>query len=527
MKAADLDSRHAHRNKVRSAMGTEMTKENLQTIAILGGGVAGWLSAATLATMLGKAVSITLIECAIDRPTPATPSCLPPLKALFSMLGLEEAKLLSVTQGTMKLGTEFVNWGALGNRYFHPHGTYGAEFDPVPLHHWWLKARADDGTTPDLRDLSLATALAQEGRFTPPAPDRRLIQATLDYAYQLDPVLLEGHLKQLSLTLGVTVVTADVSEVALKSNDGFVDALTLSNSQKISADFYLDCSGPSRQLISKALNVPFESWAQYLPCDTALQVRCQNGPEFAPSTRITQREAGWQWRATLQHETSIGHVFASQYLAEDDALATLMDNLDGRLIGEPASRQFENGRMKTPFHKNVLAIGDAAGFLEPLESTALHFVQSAVTRLLALWPTRTFEPSLIAAYNDVTATEWERARDFLILHYHATTRTDTPLWRACKDEAIPDSLAERLSHWQTRGRLISPGPETFQSPSWLSVYVGQNVQCGGWDPLADYRAAQVDYQTRLRGLAKVIQETVAAAPHHKQFIDTNCKAERT
>jgi tryptophan 7-halogenase len=503
-----------------------MGNSNIQSVAIIGGGSAGWLSAATLATMLGQDVSITIVDCAIENTSPKTGATLPPLKAILQMLRLEEVKLLAATQGTLKLGSQFVNWGALGNRYFHPHGTYGAEFDVVPLHHWWLKARAETHSVPTLDDLSLASVLAKEGRFCLPEPDRRLIQSTLDYAYHMDDGLLSLYLAHAAASLGVAAVQADVTQVHLSSETGHVESVALSDGTSLKADFYIDCSGPQGLLIDKALKAPFENWSNYLPCDKAISLACQSGPDFSPATRITQREAGWQWRVPLQHQTSMGYIYASAHQSDDDASAILMDNLDGSLIGAQTVTNFTNGRITTPFHKNVLALGDAAGFLEPLEATGLHMVQSALTRLLALWPDRNFDPALARAYNEVTTTEWERTRDFLILHYHATTRTDTPLWRTCKDMAIPNSLAQRIAYWRASGRLISPGPETFQSASWLSVLVGQDLASDGWDPLADYRAQIVDSKARLDGLARIIQETAAAAPAHRAFVDKNCKAPR-
>jgi tryptophan 7-halogenase len=502
-----------------------MNDRSIKSVAIVGGDVAGWLSAAVLATMLGPHIEVTLIDCHLSQVAPSTQATLPPIKALHAMLGIDEAELLGETQGTMKLGSQYVNWGSLGNRYFQPHGAYGAEFDVVGLHHWWLKARASDPQVAALSQLSFAAQLAQEGRFTHPVADRRLIQATHDYAYHLDMSRYCDFLRKIAQSRGVITRTADIVSVT-RAENGNVDGLRLSDGQTCQADLYIDCSGLDRIVIGKALETPFQSWAAYLPCTKAISLSCQSGGDFSPATRITAREAGWQWRTPLQSGTSMGYVYSDAHLGADDALANLMENLDGPLRHDSEVHEFTQGVIATPFSHNVVAIGDAAGFLDPLEATGLHMVQSALTRLLALWPDLNFDSRLAREYNEVTATEWARARDFLVLHYHATKRADTSFWRDCANLTIPDSLSNRLEHWRSSGRLISPGPEVFQSSSWLSLYVGQDIAAGGWDPLADARADQVDYTAKLSGLASLIAQTAQAAPEHRAFIQSYCRAKR-
>jgi tryptophan 7-halogenase len=504
-----------------------MAIANINSVVIVGGGVAGWMSAACLATMLGGKVAITLLDCDLGPVTCARVATIPPIKAFHAMLGIDEAELVAKTQGTMKLGTHFVNWGALGNRYFHPHGSYGAEFDAVPLHQWWLKSRGEAATTPSLDDLSMAWAMARDSRFAPPAQDRRLIQSTFDYAYHMDDVLYADYMASLAKSRGVLCVAGEIADVKGHPMTGFVDELQLSDGQKLSADLYIDCSGAKGLLIGQALRAEFEDWSHYLPCNKAVSVMSERGGDFTPYTRITQREAGWQWRTPLQHHTSAGYVYAADYCTDDEALGTLLDNLDGRTLGEPMVTHFTNGRRNGAFHKNVVAFGDAAGFLEPLEATSHHMVQSGLTRLLALWPKQDCDPLLAQEYNQLTAKEWDMARDFLVLHNHATSRTDTPLWRYCKDMAIPEGLANRMAHWRASGRLISPRPELFQSASWLSVYVGQGYEATAHDPLADARENRVDYQGRLAGIARLIEETSAQMPLHRDWIDKNCRGART
>jgi tryptophan halogenase len=503
-----------------------MENRNIRTVAIVGAGVAGWMSAAFLANMLGPSVKINVLDTDDQNDLVFDEASLPPLKAFHQSLGINEADLLAKTQGSMKLGSQFVNWGSLGNRYFHPHGSYGAEFDAVPLHQWWLKARAQNTQTPELNDLSMAWALAKENRFTHPLPDRRLVQSTFDYAYHMDASLYAAYLRAYATSRHVEVVHGTIHTTEIDQTTGHLSQITLTNDAKIGADLFLDCTGQKGLLIQAVMKVGTHDWSAYLPCDRAIAVSSAKGGEFTPYSRMTARDAGWQWRIPLQHRTSTGYVFASALASDDDIIGSLMDNLDGRALSEPAAIAFQNCRSDKAFHKNVIALGGAAGFLEPLEATSLQLIQSALTRLLALWPTRDCDPVVVKEYNKITAAEWDLARDFLILHYRATTRTDAPLWRNCKDMVIPESLQDRLDHWQSFGRLISPGPEVFQSSSWLSVLVGQGIMPRAGDPLADYRADRTDFEARILGLGRVIQETAAQMPLHRDWIDKHARGAR-
>lgn len=504
-----------------------MESRNIRTVAIVSGGSAGWMSAAFLANTLGASVMITLIDLGNDTACADLNASIPPLKAYHQALGINEAEFIASTQGSMKLGSQFVNWGALGDRYFHPHGNYGAEFDLVALHQWWLKAKSDDSSLPDLEEFSMAWAMAREGRFSPPVPDRRMIQSTYDYAYHLDGKAYAEYLAKYGQARGVIRIDAKIKATTTDPQTGFLTELLLNNGQSIAADLYLDCSGQDAILGQSVMQAGFESWGHYLPCNKVISLDCERGGEFSPFTRITAREAGWQWRIPLQHKTSTGYVFASDLLSEDDAINTIMDNLDGRALGDPSSHSFVNGKSRQPFVKNVVAIGDAAGFLEPLEATTLHFIQSGLNRLLALWPTRACDPKIAQAYNETTASEWELARDLLILHYKATSRADAPLWRTTSDMDIPDSLKVRLHHWHSFGRLISPKPELFQAASWLSVLMGQGMTPKAWDPLADARADMVDYHAKLTGLHRIISETASQMPLHKDWIDRHARGAKT
>jgi tryptophan 7-halogenase len=500
-----------------------MTVANIHSVAIIGSGIAGWMSAALLATFLGPSVSITIVETELVD-TCQTPITLPSLKAFHGLLGIDEAELLSRTQGTMKLGTQFVNWGALGNRYFLPHGGFAPDFDAVALHHWWLKARAEGASTTNLDDLSMAWGLAKESRFTHPAADRRLIHSTHDYAYHLDPSLYRAFLRGLALERGVTCAQPPFQSASLDPDNGHISHVTLANGDTVRGDIYLDCSGAQAVLIGRALQTEFEDWSSLLPCDRFLSLKCASHGELLPYTRITQREAGWQWRSQLQDQTSVGYVYSSSFQEDDSAMGMLMDNLDARTLGEPHLSNFKNGRRKQSQVKNVVAIGDAAGFLEPLHGTDLHLIQLALTRLLTLWPRMDFNPLLAAHFNKATDAEWGSARDFFLLHYLATERSDTPMWRAAK-EAIPTSqLQARLDLWRSSARMILSRSDVFQLPSWVTVLIGQNISVSSWDSLADARESMVDYKARMEGIVRVISETAPNLPSHREWIEKNCKA---
>ena len=492
----------------------------IRTVCIVGGGSAGWMAAAALANALQRGTAITLIESEEIGTVGVGEATIPPIKIFNQQLGIAEADFVRATQGSFKLGIEFVNWGRQGHRYFHPFGTFGAEFDSVPLHHFWLRAHAKGEAGP-LDDYSMAWAAASRGRFDVPSQDRRLVQSTFDYAYHFDAGLYAAFLRKYAEAKGVVRHEGKVANVALNAESGHVESITLADGRDVAADFFIDCSGFRGLLIEGALETGYEDWTHWLPCDRAVAVPCTRG-DFTPYTRSTAREAGWQWRIPLQHRTGNGHVYCSRFISDDDAAATLLANLDGEALAEPRFLRFTTGRRKKFWNRNVVAVGLASGFMEPLESTSLHLIQSAIMRLLALFPDRSFDPLGIDEYNRLTSEEFARIRDFLILHYHATEREDSALWRYCRAMDIPDELAWRMEHFRRYGRLVSAGPELFLNPSWLAVHIGQFNWPERPDPMTDARA--VDGTRLLDGLRRVMGEAADAMPTHQDFIDRHCKA---
>ncbi|MFZ9085589.1 MAG: tryptophan halogenase family protein, partial [Steroidobacteraceae bacterium] len=353
--------------------------------------------------------------------------------------------------------------------------------------------------------------------------DPRLAKPTFDYAYHFDAGRYARYLRGYAERRGVRRLEGRIVDVRLRPTDGYVEALRLADGTEVAAELFIDCSGFRGLVIEQALATGYEDWTHWLPCDRAVAVPCESGGDFTPYTRSTAREAGWQWRIPLQHRIGNGYVYCSRLLEDQQAAETLLANLDGRPLAEPRQLRFTTGRRKLFWNRNCVSIGLAAGFMEPLESTSLHLIQTGITRLLALFPDQEFDPLARAEYNRLTALEYEGIRDFLILHYHATTRDDSTLWRECAAMTIPDSLRYRMEHFRARGRLVSTSIELFQNPSWLAVLVGQEVWPERHDAMVEQRT-RVDAAARLAGLRQAMAETAAAMPTHRDYIARHCAA---
>lgn len=496
--------------------------ENLSRIAIVGGGSAGWMTAAALANALQSDCEITLIESDLIATIGVGEATIPPIRLFNSRLGIDENEFIRHTQGTFKLGIQFVNWGKIGHRYFHPFGPFGADFDMVPLHHYWLRAKAGGDTT-SLDEYTMAWAAASQCRFDRPATDSRMVQSTYDYAYHFDAGLYAKYLRAFAEARGVKRIEGKVGNVDLHGESGNIEAVILADGTRLVADFFVDCTGFRALLIEGAMQTGYEDWTHWLPCDSAAAVQCSHGGEFTPYTRSTAHEAGWQWRIPLQHRIGNGYVYCSNFIDDQSASAKLLDNLDGAPLGDPRTLRFTTGRRKKFWNRNCVAIGLAAGFMEPLESTSLHLIQTGITRLLALFPDKSIDPLAIEEYNRITQLEYETVRDFLILHYHATRRDDSELWRYCQSITVPDTLQYKIDNFRAYGRIVSSGIELFQNPSWLAVLIGQFIDPKRYDPLVDHRA-KVDSDAMLAGLRRVMKEAAAIMPGHREYIDHHCRA---
>jgi tryptophan 7-halogenase len=490
-------------------------------VVIAGGGSAGWMTAAALSNALPRDCRITLIESEEIGIVGVGEATIPPIKQFNRAVGLDEFEFIRRTQGSYKLGIQFVDWAEPGRRYFHPFGTYGRPFDFDHLLYFWQQARQQGKATSNLDDYCMAWMMAGQQRFAPPLSDPRSVLSTYDYAYHFDASLYAAFLREVAERRGVTRVEGRIVATRLNGETGHVDSLKLMDGREVSGELFVDCSGFRGVLIEDALATGYEDWTHWLPCDRAVAVPCESGADFLPYTRSTARVAGWQWRIPLQHRIGNGYVYSSNHLDDAAAAATLLAHLDGKALAEPRTLRFVTGRRRMTWNRNVVAIGLSSGFLEPLESTSLHLIQANILRLLAMFPDRDFDPALRDGFNRIASGESERVRDFLVLHYHLNRRTDE-LWRHCANMPIPDTLSESIEHFRRHGRIVQREHDVFVKASWLAVQVGQLNLPEACDPPP--RALATDSAQWLEKMRANLHAEVSRLPAHDEFILRNCRA---
>ncbi len=493
---------------------------SIKKIVIVGGGTAGWMTAAALSNALQQGCHITLIESEQIGTVGVGEATIPPIRLFNQSLGINENDFIRATQGSFKLGIQFINWGRQNHSYFHPFGSYGRQFDLVSLHHHWLAAKAQ-GKADSLDSYCMAWVVAQQGRFAPPVTDPRHVLSTHDYAYHFDAGLYASYLRQYSEAKGVLRIEGKISAVKQHSISGFIEAVQLDNGQLVDGELFIDCSGFRGLLIEDTLKTGYQDWSHWLPCNRAWAVPSERG-EFTPYTKSTAHQAGWQWRIPLQHRTGNGHVFSNHFISEQQAQDVLLQNLGAKALAEPRMLQFVTGRRNLFWNKNVVAIGLASGFLEPLESTSIHLIQAGIAKLLALFPDKDFDPLLTEEYNRVAIREIENIRDFIILHYKLTERDDSEMWRYCAAMPVPDSLNYRIEQFKRQGRLIPGEMDLFGNTSWLAVHIGQLNTPQKTDAVLAYRS--IEGAERLAKLSQALQAAALSLPTHQQYIDQHCKA---
>ena len=488
-----------------------------RSIAVIGGGTAGWMTAAALARLVGGKSAVTLVESAEIGTIGVGEATIPPIRNFNAILGLDEREFLRETKGTYKLGIEFRDWTRLGHSYFHPFGVHGADINGRYFHQYWLKLRQLGDETP-IDDYSLCAVAAAANRAGPLTTDPHSVFATFGSAFHFDAALYAAYLRRYAEARGVNRLERKVVDVSLDGETGFIKSVQFDGGDSLEAEFYIDCTGFRGLLIEGALKAGYEDWTPWLPCDRAVALPCENAQPLVPYTRSTARKAGWQWRIPLQHRIGNGYVYSSAHVSDDEAAGTLLDNLDGAPIGEPRFLRFRAGRRRRFWIKNCLAVGLSAGFMEPLESTSIHLIQTGITKLLDLFPDRSFDPVDIEEYNRLTRLEFEGIRDFLILHYNATERNDSPFWEYCRTMAIPEPLARRIALFRGRGRMpIRMAYDLFTDTSWIAVFLGQGVTPQSYEPLID--AHDLDaVKTRLQGQKKMIAEAAASMSSHADYV---------
>lgn len=493
----------------------------LLEIVIVGGGTAGWMTAAALTSVVGSRVCrVTLVESDEIASVGVGEATLPQMKDFNDYIGINEADMMQKTSATFKLGIEFVNWGAVGNSYIHPFGKFGETLSGIDFHQMWNRAKAF-GSTKSIEEYSFAVKACREGRFEFPVEDQSEINSTYAYAYHFDAGLYAQYLRKFAEARGLQRIEGKIISVNQDSDSGFISSLTLESGEIITGDYFLDCSGFQSLLLGKTLNATWDDWSQWLVCDRAVAVQSAKSDFFPPYTQSTAKTAGWQWRIPLQHRTGNGYVYCSQFITDDDATESLLCDLDAEPLMKPKQLKFKAGRFKNSWQKNCIAIGLASGFLEPLESTSIYLIQVAIINLLKLMPEKQPDESVINEFNRLVDIEYERVRDFLILHYHLNTREDGEIWRYCRNMTIPDSLQQKMEIFKHRGHIDTYRFGLFAPPSWISVFVGQGLIQQSCDPYVNNLSREM-IMHKLHELSDLIHRKVSLMSEHKNFIADYC-----
>lgn len=487
----------------------------IKHVVIAGGGTAGWLAASLMKKVLGKAVDITLVESEAIGTVGVGEATIPPIRLVNQVLGIDEAQFLHDTKATIKLAIRFENWKTKGESYYHTFGAPGKSMAFCHFHHYWVKAR-QQGLKDDLWDFDLNYHAAEAGRFAQINAKDPVVE--LPFAYHFDASLYAQYLRKLSENMGVVRKEGKISRVQRFTDSGFIQALHLESGDVVEGDLFVDCTGFKGLLIEEALGAGYDDWSHLLPCDSAIAVPSERHEKTAPYTRSIAHDAGWQWRIPLQHRNGNGHVYSSRYISDDQACDTLLSNLDTKPLGDPKLIKFTTGRRRKQWYKNVVAVGLSSGFLEPLESTSIHLIQSAIVRLIQLFPHNGFAPSLETEYNKQSELEFEQIRDFLVLHYTVNERTDSAFFNDMRNITLPDSLAHKIALFKESGNLLREQNDLFLESSWLQVLYGQGVTPKDYHGLVN-SVPEVQLNQMLTRLLEIKKEPIAKLPTHDEYIN--------
>ncbi len=485
-------------------------------VVVAGGGTAGWMTAAALASTLGDCIDLTLVESEAIGTIGVGESTIPPMVLFNRLLGIGEADFMRATQATFKLGIKFENWKEVGHSYFHSFGTTGKDHWSAGFQHFWLHGLTQ-GHQHSYDDYCLELKAALEGKFAHLPDDK------MNYAYQLDSGLYAAFLRKRAEGDGAVRIEGKIAEVELDGESGNIAALRLDGDRRIEGDLFVDCTGFRALLIEGALHAGFDDWTHYLPCDSAIAVQTASVRPPVPYTRAIAHDAGWQWRIPLQHRQGNGIVYCSRYLDKDAALERLLGTVEGQVLTQPNFIRYTTGARRKQWHRNCVAIGLSGGFMEPLESTSIHLIQRAVLRLIRMLPGGPVSERDIAEFNDQQLTDMDQIRDFLILHYKVTERRDSPFWRHCAALPMPDSLAQKIELFRETGRVFRKNEELFVENSWVQVMMGQGIRPESYHPIATkLRADELD--KFLAMLRDSVARTVAGLPDQQTYIASYCAA---
>jgi tryptophan 7-halogenase len=498
-----------------------MDRPRVNKLVIVGGGTAGWITAAAFARLLGGRLQIELVESEAIGTVGVGEATIPQIIRLNAILGLDEHAFLRATSGTFKLGIEFVDWGRKGSRYLHTFGDTGMNLGNVAFHHYWRRSAGDTPDPKGLWDYSLHQMAADQARFGKLDRVGNTAMTGLAYAYHFDASRYALFLREYAEGRGVVRTEGIVESVQRDGESGDITAITLKGGKQVAGDFFIDCTGFRALLLGETLGVGYQDWSKWLPCDRALAVPSERLPTLVPYTRATAKDAGWQWRIPLQHRTGNGHVYSSGFTSDDKAAETLLAGLDTRALGDPRPIRFTTGRREAFWAHNCAAIGLSSGFLEPLESTSIHLIQSHVSRLIQLFPGGGDAAVEREEYNRRCAAEFAQIRDFLILHYHRTDREDSEFWRYCKHMDVPESLTHKMALFAASGRVGRDVDDLFRDASWVQVMLGQGITPAGYDPMADL-VVPAQLAEFLANLRTITARAVASLPTHEEYLARHC-----
>lgn len=502
-----------------------MQKNNLRSICIVGGGTAGWMAANLLSSALrGSNITITLIESPDIASIGVGESTVPSIMDFLSFCSIDPKDFIESVGGSFKLGIRFDNWLNSSNSFFHPFGRVGEKINGYEFYQAWIKTICDGYETRWV-DHSPSAVMAENDRFILASPQQKMQFPQYNYALHIDAVLAARYLRAVAQSNGVQRIEDSVTNVIVNDQQ-FIDTVELANGDSIAADFFIDCTGFKSVLIEGALNIGYESWGNYLLCDRAAVVQTENKGDAHPYTIATARDAGWTWKIPLQYRIGNGYVFSSQFCSDKKAVDTLLESVEGRVLTEPKIIPFATGKRKKIWHKNCLALGLSSGFLEPLESTAIHLIYQTLIHFIKHFPDKDFDPHVERKFNQSIDVDYQEIRDFIILHYCTSQREDTEFWKKCKLMDIPDTLQEKIEVFRSRGQLYNQPEQFFGNDSWISILEGMNIRPKKHHPLMDsfdkfYLAKLLD------GNARKIRDGVKKMPFHLDFIENNCKAKHS
>lgn len=493
-----------------------MQNQHIKKVVIAGGGTAGWAAAVALSKQLGALLEIALVESDDIGTVGVGEASIPPMRSFHRLSGIDEQEFMRETQATFKLGIQFENWGDVGESYIHSFGQIGKSTWLAEFQHVWLHAK-QLGFAGSLDNYCFELMAAKKGKFAIPE------KGSINYAYHFDAGLYARFLRNICVQRGVKRIEGKIAQVKQNSSTGYIESLVLESGMAIEGDLFIDCTGFRALLIEKALHTPYEDWSHWLPTDSAYALQTQTTSAPVPLTRSIARGSGWQWKIPLQHRVGNGWVYCSEYQNDDSALQELLEHVDGEVLTEPRLIKYRTGRRKKVWNKNCVALGLSSGFLEPLESTSIYLMMIGVSRLIQMFPSQGIKQSQVDHYNQVAQLEMERIRDFIILHYKVTKREDTPFWVRCKNQAVPDSLRERIELFKETAHVYQADGDLFQLASWLQVMLGQGLYPDAYHPLGQLMS-EGQLKEALGALQANISGVVERMPLHADFVSRYCPA---